>query len=133
IFKPNTFVNIPVMLGTAAYPMLNLFGLGAELHLNGLTMQQPLKFTPFTTWLGTSALTYTRTLSNYQTDFVHTRYNQPATGGYGVLGYVTVHIPFGSGGDTATLYFDTVVMIDAAGNVLTDYNVIPDSFVVEDP
>jgi hypothetical protein len=134
-FLPNTPIMIPVKLGTQAYPMNDIIGLGGEIKIFGMPMVTPLHIDhSYQTWIGYySSINFERALGNYHTDFVHCRYDHFPRSGYGTIGHLFIDIPASAAGDTATLYFDNVVIIDSAGNVLTNYNVLPTTFVVKDP
>jgi hypothetical protein len=134
-FLPNTTVIIPVKLGTQAYPMNDIMGIGAEIKLSGIPMTIPMSIDhSFQTWIGyNNTLNFKQTINNYQIDFAHCRKNHSPVSGYGTIGHLFINIPASAAGDTATLYFDNVVIIDSAGNVLTNYNVLPATFVVKNP
>ncbi|HTM66703.1 MAG TPA: T9SS type A sorting domain-containing protein [Flavipsychrobacter sp.] len=126
---------IPVKLGTQAYPMNDILGLGAEIKILGMPMATPLHIDhSYQTWIGYySSINFEQVISNYHTDFVHCRYDHFPRSGFGTIGHLFLNIPASAAGDTATLYFDNVVIIDSAGNVLTNYNVLPATFIIKDP
>lgn len=134
-FLPNTTVMIPVKLGTQAYPMNDIMGIGAEIKIFGMPMTMPMSIDhSFQTWIGyNNTLNFKQTVNNYQIDFAHCRKNHSPVSGLGTIGHLFLNIPASAAGDTVTLYFDDVVIIDSAGNVLTNYNVLPATFIIKDP
>ncbi|HRO43940.1 MAG TPA: T9SS type A sorting domain-containing protein, partial [Flavipsychrobacter sp.] len=134
-FLQNTTISIPVVLGSVTHPINNFFGLGAEFKINS---PQLLGFsiTDTNSILGTTQqqLSFKKQIGNAQMDLVYSRlYYAFGVNGYGPLFNVVLSLPPNSAGDTVTLYFDNERLIDHTGDTLTDYNIIPLTFVIKDP
>jgi hypothetical protein len=136
IFNPGASVAIPVKLGTASWPMNNVLGLGCEIKVNGMIPASLLTVSHQVSWLaqGSNKMVFQKAVSNIQTDIAYARLDHSQTSGAGTIAFLHLNIPANAAaGDTALLYFDNVVMVDSAANVLSNYNVLPARIVITDP
>ena len=130
---PGATVNIPVKLGSPVSTFGNMYGIAAGLRINGIT---PVFGTPVsygTSWLGTAANTvqFSKTTTANNVDWAYARNNRQTVSGNGTLATFSFTIPAGTSvGDKIILTFNNVKVIDAAGNELSNYNILSDTITV---
>jgi len=133
-FFQNTTVTIPISIGSPAYPVYNMMGIGTELKAIA-PYDLNLALTDVTNVFGSvqQQNKFKRYIGSAQMDFVYSRYNAGNVGVYGPICDLSFTLSPNSAGDTITLYFDNEKILSNSGTALTAYNVIPLTFVVEDP
>lgn len=117
---------IPIKLGTSSLPMNNVYGLAAQVKVDGITPSSELHISNGTSWIGNSSnmFDFTKFISNNQTDWAIVRTDHNNVNGDGTIGMLTLTVPAGTEYQSVNLYFENVKMIDNNGVELTDYNVV---------
>ncbi len=123
---------IPLMLGSATLPMNNFYGIAAKIKISGLTLNTQATVTPVSSWIN-FPLTFQRNVGNEQDDIALCKTDHQNSSGYGQLCLLHFNLPSGHSGDSIKLQLDDVRLVDASGNVLTDYNIIDLSAMIDDP
>lgn len=116
---------IPIKLGTSSLPMNNVYGIGAEIKVQGITPTGPMVVDGSASWLSsTNAIDFTKSVSNNQTDWAFVRTNHTNVSGDGTIGTLTFTVPAGTEYQSVGIFFENVKIIDKDGVELTDYNVL---------
>jgi hypothetical protein len=127
-FVEGTTVSIPIKLGTGTLPMNNILGIAAKIKVQNVTLVNAPTVNNTTSWIGngTNTMNFYKGVNPNQTDWALVRTDHNNVSGDGTIATLVMDIPVGSSGD-AILYFEGVKIINTAGDVLTDYNVIDDT------
>lgn len=129
---PGKSVSIPVMLGTAAQPLANVYGLAARMNISGFTPATAPAFVNNTSWLaqGATAVNYQHNINTSSVDWALARTDQQNVSGNGVIGTLNFTVPADAvTGNTMTITLADVVIIDALGMERYDINT-PDAVAV---
>jgi len=128
-------VTVPLRLGDAASPMLNLYGLAARIQVVGITPSTAPTITyPTASWLGTAGntLRFAIPAGGTAVDWAYARTTGASmASGSGALAHVSIAIPASTPvGTQMILRITQPRLINAVGTVLTDYNVLSDTLTV---
>ncbi len=132
VFAPGAFVAIPVRLGTLALPIGQIYGLAAQVKINGLTLTAPMQMTYTTSWVGsaTNTVRFSKAVTNNQLDWTYVRIDHQNIQGNGVIATLNFTVPTTATSSQFQLYFDNVTIIDKLGNPISGYNVLDDTSYV---
>ncbi|HEY9177856.1 MAG TPA: T9SS type A sorting domain-containing protein [Flavipsychrobacter sp.] len=122
---PGANVSIPIKLGTSADPMNDMYGLGANVQINGLNLTTQATITTSTTWMGnsTNMLEFSKNFSKSTMDWAVARTDHQNVSGNGTIGMLNFIVPSdATPGTTVNLVFDDAVMIDKDGNEIVAFN-----------
>lgn len=127
-FIPGQTVSVPIMLGSSAQSMDDLYGLASRIALTidgGLPTSQAT-ITTATSWLGTAAntLTFNKDLDNGTIDWAYARIDHQSAGSqHGQIATLTFTVPANAKyGDVISFKFMSPMMIDKDGKHINDYN-----------
>lgn len=134
--NPDSTVSIKILLGNSTNPVSSLYGLAANITVDGLSLATPPVITYGSSWLGNSAntLSFTKDVSPTSTDWAYARTDKQNTNGQGQVANVEFKIPASTpGGTLVTLSFDRAKFIDKDGLELQDIGTPDDTFYVRHP
>lgn len=133
-FSPGKTVTVPLKLGDANSMMNNLYGLAANIIIDGVNLATAPTFSYTTSWLGSisTTLTFNKNISNNNVAWAYARINQTTISGQGTIATMTFTIPAGTPiGTKIVLKLENDVMIDQNGKpITTAYNVVNDTISV---
>ena len=131
-FTAGTTVSVPIKLGTSSFPMNNIMGIAANVHISNISLNNAPTIDATTSWMGNSSnlLNFTKEVNNNQTDWTLVRTDHSNVSGDGTIATLTMDIPTGVQGQDVVLYMDDVRMIDNGGTEITNYNVVDDTATV---
>jgi hypothetical protein len=133
-FSPGKTVSVPLKLGDATSMMNSLYGLAANIIIDGVNLSTAPTLSYTTSWLGTTSntLTFNKNISNNNIAWAYARINQTTISGHGTIATMTFTIPASTPvGTKIVLRMENDVMVDQNGKpVTTAYNVVSDTFTV---
>lgn len=133
-FSPGKTVSVPLKLGDATSMMNSLYGLAANIIIDGVNLATAPTFSYTTSWLGitSNTLTFNKNISNNNIAWAYARINQTAISGQGTIATMTFTIPASTPvGTKIVLRMENDVMVDQNGKpITTAYNVVSDTFTV---
>jgi hypothetical protein len=129
---PGATVSIPIKLGTSSIPMVNVYGLAAQVKISGITPPTGLTVTAPAGWMGSiaDALNFTKFISNDRTDWAYVRTDHNNASGEGTIAMLQFEVPAGTQYQQVQLWFDNVRIIGNTGNVITTVNILDDTATV---
>lgn len=122
---PGASVSIPIKLGTAADPMNDMYGLGTNVQINGITLGTQATITTATSWIGNTSnmLEFSKNFSMSTLDWAIARTDHQNISGNGTIGMLNFTVPSNAiPGTTVDFVFDDAIMIDKDGNQITAFN-----------
>lgn len=125
VLAPGATVSIPIKLGTTADPMSDIYGLGANVQINGLTLATQATIATTTSWMGnsTNMLEFSKNFSKSTMDWAVARTDHQNVSGNGTIGMLTFIVPSdATPGTTVDFVFDNAIMIDKDGNEIVAFN-----------
>jgi len=127
-FTQGINVSVPIKLGNAAVPMTKLYGLAADIKVNGINLSVAPTITYTNSWIGNTSntLQFSKDLSPNHLAWAYSRIDHHNVSGNGTIAYLNFAIPPASAGQ-AILKFENVKMIDSTGKIDTNYNVLSDT------
>jgi hypothetical protein len=129
-----TQITVPVKLGSATSPMVNMGGLAARMMIDWvLPSDTPMIYYTGSWFDAIYSMKFRKVLGRGRTDWTYARTDQRSKTGYDTLALVTFTIPPGTQGQKMLFYFDDVVIVDSSGQVSTQYNVLDDTVTILDP
>jgi hypothetical protein len=134
--NPDSTVSIKIMLGNSTNQVNGLYGLAANITVDGLSLATPPTITYSSSWLGngTNTMSFTKEVSPTSTDWAYARTDKQNTSGQGQVANVEFKIPASTpGGTLVTLSFDKARFIDKDGLELQDIGILDDTFYVRHP
>lgn len=134
-FHPGKTVLIPIILGDATSVMNNIYGLAANIIIDGISLSSAPTISYTTSWLGnsTNTLTFNKNLSNNNVAWAYARTDQTMISGQGTIATIGFTIPPTTPiGTKVILKFENDIVVDNKGKpVTTPYNVVYDTITVE--
>lgn len=134
-FHPGKTVSIPIKLGDASSMMNNIYGLAANIVIDGITLSNSPTINHTISWLGnsTNTLTFNKNISNNNIAWAYARTNQTMTSGQGTIATISFTIPPTTPiGTKVVLKFENDILIDNMGKpITTPYNVVYDTVTIE--
>lgn len=134
--NPDSAVSIKIMLGSSANPVSELYGLAANVLVDGLSLATPPVITYTTSWLGNSSntLNFAKDVSPTSVDWAYARTDKQDVNGHGRLANIEFRIPASTpGGTLVTLSYNRAKFINHEGLELTDIATLEDTFYVRHP
>jgi parallel beta-helix repeat protein len=128
-----TKVTVPIKLGSSGTPMARMAGLAARIMIDWVLPQDTPQLSYNVSWLGQTnqTLNFDYVLGSGHIDWAYCRVDHRNNSGYDTLALMTFTIPPGSEGQKMLFYFDDVMIVDSAGQVLTQYNVLNDTVTIQ--
>jgi hypothetical protein len=128
---PGAAVSIPIKLGTSTIPMVNVYGLAAQVKVTGITPDNLYISAP-AGWMGNinSTMNFTKIITQTQTDWAYVRIDHTNVSGEGTIALLQFTVPPGTDYQQVQMYFDNVRIIGNTGNVITDVNIVDDTATV---
>lgn len=130
---PGIMVSVPIKLGSGAVMANNIYGLAAGITISGVTLNTAPVITYNNSWLGTpsNTLSFTKTVSNNQTDWAYARTDHQNISGQGTIAYLNFTVPANATvGQQLIFNFQNSKLIDNAGNDILAYNALSDTAVI---
>lgn len=130
---PDSTVSIKILLGNSTAPVTGLYGLAANILVDGLALATPPVITYSTVWLGNSSntLQFVKEVAPTSIDWAYARTNHQNTNGQGLLANIEFKIPANTTpGTLVTLSFSKAKLIDNEGIDIVDFNTLQDTFYV---
>lgn len=127
-FVAGQTVSVPIMLGSNAQPMDDLYGLASRIAItiDGALPTSQATVTTATSWVGTAAntLTFNKDIDKGTIDWAYARIDHQSTGSqYGQIATLTFTVPANAKyGDVILLQFMSPTLIDKDGKTINDYN-----------
>jgi len=134
--NPDSTVSIKIMLGNITSPVNKIYGLAANILVDGLALATPPVVTYSSGWLGnaTNTLSLQKTVSPTSIDWAYARTDKQDAGGQGLIAHLEFKIPASTpGGTLVTLSYDRARFIDHEGIEMTDISTLQDTFYVRHP
>lgn len=134
--NPDSLVSIKIMLGSSANPVNGLYGLAANIHVDGLNLATPPVITYTSSWLGNNSntLNFTKDVSATSVDWAYARTDKQDVNGNGLIAHLEFKIPASTpGGTLVTLSYNRAKFINHLGLELTDIATLEDTFYVRYP
>lgn len=127
-FSPGATVNVPIVLGDAATPMTDVYGVATRVAINFANSTLPTQAAINTnnSWMGntTNTLSFNKNINVATVDWVHARIDHQNVSGNGVIGVLTFMVPSNVYiGERIDLTFGTPTLIDKDGNIIANVNV----------
>ncbi|MBW7912137.1 MAG: T9SS type A sorting domain-containing protein [Taibaiella sp.] len=122
---PGASVSIPIKLGTTADPMNDMYGLGTNVQINGITLGTQATITTATSWIGNSSntLKFSKNFSTSTIDWAMARTDHKNISGTGTIAMLNFTVPSNAiPGTIVDFIFDDAIMIDKNGNQITAFN-----------
>jgi hypothetical protein len=129
---PGATVSIPIKLGTSTIPMVNVYGLAAQVKISGITPASDMVVTAPAGWMGSlaDALNFNKIIGSNQTDWAYVRTDHNNANGFGTIAQLQFTVPQGSQYQQVQLWFDNVKIIGNTGNVITTVNILDDTATI---
>lgn len=130
LFQAGGTVSVPIMFGSTADPMDDLYGLASRISVtvDGAVPSAQATITTATTWVGTASntLTFNKDLDNGTIDWALARTDQQSAGSnQGQIAMLNFTVPSSAKyGDIVSFKFMSPTVIDKDGKVITDYNAV---------
>ncbi|HEY9176638.1 MAG TPA: T9SS type A sorting domain-containing protein [Flavipsychrobacter sp.] len=134
--NPDSVVSIKIMLGSSTNPVSQIYGLAANVLVDGLSLSTPPTITYSSSWLGSSSntLNFTKDVSPTSIDWAYARTDKQDVNGQGILANLEFRIPASTpGGTLVTLSYDRTKFINHEGLELADITTLEDTFYVRHP
>lgn len=134
--NPDSIVTLNITLGDAANTVQTIYGLAANIKIDGLALSAPPVITYNNSWLGnnTNTLSFTKDITNTSVDWAYSRTNKTNTNGNGILAQITFQIPAtATDGQLVTLSYDKAKLIDKDGIEILNFGTMEDTFYVRKP
>ncbi len=122
---PGASVGIPIKLGTTADPMNDMYGLGTNVQVNGITLGTQATITTATSWIGNTSnmLGFSKNFNMSTIDWAIARTDHKNVSGNGTIATLNFTVPSNAiPGTTVDFVFDDAIMIDKDGNQITAFN-----------
>lgn len=130
---PDSTVSIKILLGSSTAPVTGLYGLAANILVDGLALATPPAITYTTSWLGNSSntLQFVKDVAPTSIDWAYARTNHQNINGQGLLANIEFKIPANTPpGTLVTLSYSKAKLIDNEGIDIIDFNTLQDTFYV---
>jgi hypothetical protein len=129
---PGATVSIPIKLGTTSIPMVNVYGVAAQVKVAGISPAGGLTVIAPAGWMGSlaDAMNFTKWISDNQTDWAYVRTDQNNASGNGTISTLQFEVPLGTQYQQVQMYFDNVRIIGNNGIDITTVNIIDDTATI---
>lgn len=130
---PGATVSIPLKLGSSALPMNDVYGVAARVEIVNLQPVNP-KMTYANSWIGTAGntLNFERSLAPNVIDWAYARTDQQNVSGSGTIVSLQMDIPANAQVGSQVIFRIWMPrIIDRAGNVIEQYNVLDDTATIQ--
>lgn len=134
--NPDSVVSIKIMLGNSTSPINKIYGLAANVLVDGLSLSTPPDITYSSSWLGNNAktLNFSKDVSPVSIDWAYARNDKQNVSGNGQIADLVFKIPASTpGGTLVTLSYNRALFIDKDGLELTDISTVEDTFYIRYP
>jgi len=114
-FYPGATVSVPVKLGTSANVASNVYGVGAVITVNGITLGAPPSMSYATSWLGSASntLNFIKNINTSSIGWSYARSDHQNISGQGTIGFVNFTIPATAMvGETINFRFSDAAVVD---------------------
>ena len=114
-FYPGATVSVPVKLGTSANVASNVYGVGAVITVNGITLGAPPTMSYPTSWLGSTSntLNFIKNINTSSIGWAYARSDHQNISGQGTIGFVNFTIPATAiVGETINFRFSEAAVVD---------------------
>lgn len=136
-FEAGKSVAVPVKLGTAAKPMIPVYGIATQFKVTGMSLTSAMGINTTTNWLrtaGVNIIDHSKSVDPNALDWTFARTNHTNIAGNGQIGVLNVFIPSTVPNNTvASIIFDKTKIIDSVGRVIGGYGIKNATFVVKNP
>lgn len=129
---PGATVSIPIILGSSADPINDIYGIATNIGVNGINLGNQATITTNTSWLQTNPLEFSYPHNNGNIDWAISRTNGQNTSGNGTIGMLNLEIPTNAVvGSSVSFDFSNTTIVNKDGQPITAFNELSQTATIQ--